>query len=382
MEPHLVDSRDNWDNLSHGPEYSQAALDKKKKAKEDEEKEKVDASATEKKETGPTAKEDEQVDEAKDEKTNAKPATEPKVGKAVAEEKDEKKGNTEKDNAAKGKETEKDTKNSKGQAEKDVAVSESKVKTVDTKKSAADVAKSDDLFMGGTKIKETQTSPTANLKVDEPKKDAVKQEAKDASVKVDDQPVDTEKKDAVKKDEVKKPDTKAGKSQKVEPSWIEIRRDEFKKKNEKDNLTKIPDDRKETPEAPTGKIPTEDIKKKAAADEIESSRSADNPLQKLEESSPIHNLRKRTEPEPEWTEIQKHAYESFEKCGKACEGAKGCFQWVYYDKTCKLGMTFRLGKYVKPSGDGKVIWKSGWMMTRIRKWTDENACTKSKWLDL
>lgn len=81
-------------------------------------------------------------------------------------------------------------------------------------------------------------------------------------------------------------------------------------------------------------------------------------------------------------DAQSHAHESFEKCGKLCQESPDCFQWVYYFKTCKLGMSFRLGKYMEPSDDGKVLWKSGWLVSRVRKWTVENACTKPAWLDL
>lgn len=37
---------------------------------------------------------------------------------------------------------------------------------------------------------------------------------------------------------------------------------------------------------------------------------------------------------------------------------------------------------MKPSDDNKVVWKSGWMMKRVKKWTDEHVCIKPEWLNL
>lgn len=107
---------------------------------------------------------------------------------------------------------------------------------------------------------------------------------------------------------------------------------------------------------------------------------------KLEiESKRKHVERQEDEPvdrTTEYTETQQHAHESFENCGKACEENPDCFQWVFYEKTCKLGASFRLGKYVAPKEDGEVVWKSGWNMERIRQWTDTNACQEPAWPDI
>ncbi|KAJ8068566.1 hypothetical protein OCU04_002280 [Sclerotinia nivalis] len=63
----------------------------------------------------------------------------------------------------------------------------------------------------------------------------------------------------------------------------------------------------------------------------------------------------------------KEAYKSFKDCGRACEDQKECFQWVYYDRTCRLSTSIRLGNYQAPTNgkdkgeDGKpeqVGWKS------------------------
>jgi hypothetical protein len=93
---------------------------------------------------------------------------------------------------------------------------------------------------------------------------------------------------------------------------------------------------------------------------------------------------KRVEEEPQdrttkYTDLEKHAHESFENCGKVCEADEQCFQWVFYEKTCKLGMSFRLGKYMAPKENGEVVWKSGWKVERIREWTEKNACQEPLW---
>jgi len=79
------------------------------------------------------------------------------------------------------------------------------------------------------------------------------------------------------------------------------------------------------------------------------------------------------------TETEKKAYLSFEDCGAACEEDKDCFQYVYYEQTCKLEHAFRLGKYKAPDSQGEVVWKSGWMLKKIRRWVEMNHCQGPEW---
>jgi hypothetical protein len=79
------------------------------------------------------------------------------------------------------------------------------------------------------------------------------------------------------------------------------------------------------------------------------------------------------------SDIEKEAYKSFENCGEACKENPGCFQWVWYDKTCRLQTSFRLGNFQAPSDDGKVVYKSGWMVDKINEWTAENTCKEPQW---
>jgi len=80
-------------------------------------------------------------------------------------------------------------------------------------------------------------------------------------------------------------------------------------------------------------------------------------------------------------------WESLSLCRAECERDASCFQYVYIEqpnspKQCKLGKSFRLGKYLPPGKDGHVIWTSGWMVERIRKWTKEHACKGIEWPDI
>ncbi|PQE30834.1 glycosyltransferase family 31 protein [Rutstroemia sp. NJR-2017a WRK4] len=79
------------------------------------------------------------------------------------------------------------------------------------------------------------------------------------------------------------------------------------------------------------------------------------------------------------SDIEKEAYKSFENCGEACKENPDCFQWVWYDKTCRLQTSFRLGAFKAPSDDGKVVYKSGWMVDKINEWTAENTCKEPQW---
>jgi hypothetical protein len=85
---------------------------------------------------------------------------------------------------------------------------------------------------------------------------------------------------------------------------------------------------------------------------------------------------------PKLEAAEKAAWESFEDCHKVCQEREDCFQYVYYDKMCRLGLSFRLGKHVSPSDDGKIVYTSGWMVDRIRQWTEDNACKGPEWPDI
>lgn len=79
---------------------------------------------------------------------------------------------------------------------------------------------------------------------------------------------------------------------------------------------------------------------------------------------------------------EESAWESVQQCRELCQMRQDCFQYIYYDKTCKLGRSFRLGKHASPSADGNIVYTSGWMVDRIHKWTEANVCTKPEWPEI
>ncbi|KAF8849292.1 hypothetical protein BDZ45DRAFT_752938 [Acephala macrosclerotiorum] len=170
------------------------------------------------------------------------------------------------------------------------------------------------------------------------------------------------------------PETKVqneGKEDATPKNTLTAKDDEGQKKEDakEDKISKEKDTGKESSKMDVKEASLDRDKEDSTASEKIKSRVPSILLVKREDSKRLKDA-------------QSHAHESFEKCGKLCEESPDCFQWVYCSETCKLGMSFRLGKYVKPSDDRKVVWKSGWLVPRVRKWTAENACTKPVWLDL
>ncbi|KAE8442196.1 hypothetical protein EG329_003725 [Mollisiaceae sp. DMI_Dod_QoI] len=282
VEPHLVNARDNWDNLSHGPTYSQQLVDELKKQQADVEKKKEDE---EKK-----RKEKEEKEKAKENKLKS----------------------TQVKNAL-----EINTHGAKNEIEP-------------TPKNVQDPK--DEKPKQETMGKEDQTGK-------EPMK-AVMDESNLEAKKADAQPDDAET------EESKKLDLKDVKG-------IDVGEDDVEGEDEKS---------KDAHEKDAGKeARKEDVKREDAGNSDDNESAKTNPADDLSPAShnDLSGLSKRGDPPKPRIAQQQHAHESFEKCGEACEEEAGCFQWVYYSKTCKLGSTFRLGKYVKPSDDGKVVWKSG-----------------------
>ncbi|KAH7312812.1 hypothetical protein BKA65DRAFT_372553, partial [Rhexocercosporidium sp. MPI-PUGE-AT-0058] len=98
-----------------------------------------------------------------------------------------------------------------------------------------------------------------------------------------------------------------------------------------------------------------------------------------EELSKLENKWAKEDRLDKQTDIEKVAHISFENCAKACTARPECFQYVHGDTKCKLGHSFRLGKYAAPGHGDRIEWRSGWNLTRIRTWTKENPCEAPKW---
>jgi hypothetical protein len=316
VEPHLTPSRPNWDNLSHGREYSQkiqdeASLYRQKVA----EKKAAEKKAAEKKKAEEEAK-----------------------AKKLEEEKKQKE---EKEKEKQRQEVEAKQKKINDEKEPGAAPPAAGNPTTPAKGSGASAAEP-----GTAKAKATKT-PTTPEKPGSPASKA-------------DKPAD-----------VPKPKEKDGKLDEISLA-IAAQKEKLALEEAK------PHTRREV-----------DMKRKMSLDP-EEMRPRDEDSQEEKAGGPSKEAPKlqsrgdKKPPEPvdrttKYTESEKHAHESFDACGKVCEEDEKCFQWVYYEKTCKLGMSFRLGKYMPPKDGGEVVWKSGWKVERIRSWTDSNACAGPVW---
>jgi hypothetical protein len=68
------------------------------------------------------------------------------------------------------------------------------------------------------------------------------------------------------------------------------------------------------------------------------------------------------------------AWESVEKCIKACKEKPECFQYTYSPLKCQLGSSFRLGGKKAPE-EGRT-WISGWDLDKIEAFKREHSpCT-------
>lgn len=327
-----MDSRDNWDNLSHGTEYSQKKIDEEKaeEAKKKEEKE-------------DKVKSDRSKGDSKD--ANKQSVDNSKDAKSVSTLKDD----------------EESQKSGRATTEK-----EGEKKTKDETKSKEPLKPENEMGKETKSLKPTPTSTGGS-------------ESAQVARIPDEKTVKSNEKTAKQNRHAK--ETEAAK-------MTTTRMIDKKQEKAEINTALVPEGGKyaeeKTPD--TVSFMQEDEIKGRAKFELEA--EVDDPMKDYAKflSSFGVQARKRDilnkRGKDAQTEIQKHAHESFENCGKACKEEGACFQWVFSSKTCKLGMTFRLGRYMKPSDDNKVVWKSGWMMERVKKWTEEHKCTKPEWLKL
>jgi|SRR6516164_6081543 hypothetical protein len=80
-----------------------------------------------------------------------------------------------------------------------------------------------------------------------------------------------------------------------------------------------------------------------------------------------------------YTDVEKEAYTSFEACGLACEHEPSCYQYLYYDNTCGLSKSFRLGRRMLPDSNGNK-YTSGYNMKRINEFVANSPCSKPEWV--
>ncbi|KAM3067334.1 hypothetical protein ACMFMG_005308 [Clarireedia jacksonii] len=271
VEPHITESRDNWDNLSHGPTYKEPPeLGEAAMKKENEERLAAKKKADEEKQAAAKMAEDKKADEQK------------KLDKKPDEAKLEKE---------------------KPPPKEDVP------------------------------LKKTDEKPTAKPK---------------------------------KENKTEKIGSEESNDDEIEPEDTDDRAPNLKTMHMKIDPKKMPAD--------DGDEKSSSNDEKFRGDKSESAA----PLIKVEPQANKHVRRGNVKRE-NMSSIEKEAYKSFEKCGEACKKNSECFQWAWYDKTCRLQTSFRLGNFQAPSEDGKVVYKSGWMVDRINEWTAENACKGPQW---
>jgi len=354
----LRESRDNWNNLSDGPTFD------KKRVEKDEEWEEKDREQRKKKAEKLAKMKEEAAQKEAQSKEKARPGSgegnenkskeevKSKEGEKSEEEDDtdRKKGNgdklneeakfkggetSEEENKIEGKKSNEDKSNEEAQL-KGGETSEGKEKSDKSDKSDEDIKKEDQ--REGDQIADSEDSEQIKAAKIAPQKEEPSDSKSSDDKKKDKNHDDAEKKDFLAQGDYKEEQTKKGTREKraeILPYFDAAKR-------------------QITPEI---------------GDEVETNSS------RPEKRDGIEELQR---PKP-LTETEKKAYLSFEDCGAACEEDKDCFQYVYYEQTCKLEHAFRLGKYKAPDSQGEVVWKSGWMLKKIRRWVEMNHCQGPEW---
>lgn len=233
--------------------------------------------------------------------------------------------------------------------------------------------------------KEEEERLAAEKKAEEEKKaEAKKVEDKKAAEqkKLEDKKLDEAKPEPKKDGTVKKLDEKPATKPKKEDITVDVVSEESNKDDvETDTKDRAPDLKTMHMKIDPKKRPADDKDGDGSPidENLDDERPEDKaPLTKIEPKVNIHSKRDNARRD-KLSDVEKEAYKSFENCGEACKENSECFQWVWYDMTCRLQTSFRLGNYQAPSEDGKVVYKSGWMVDKINEWTAENTCKEARW---
>jgi hypothetical protein len=322
----LRESRDNWNNLSDGPAFD------KKRIEKDEEWEEKDREERNKKAEKLAKMKEEAAQKESQSKEKARPGSS--------------EGNEDK--------PKEETKSKEGEKSEEEDDTERKKGNEESK------------FKGGETSEEKEKSDKSD-KSDE----VIKKENERESDEIDDSK-DSKQIKAVKiaPQKEKSSDSKSNDDKKKDTNHDDAERKEFLAQGDhKERQTK-----KGTREKRAKILPYFDATAKRRT-KSEVSDKAETNSGRPEKRDDIEDQRR---PEP-LTETEKKAYLSFEDCGAACNEDKECFQYVYYEQTCKLSHAFRLGKYKTPDSQGEVVWKSGWMLKKIRLWVEMNHCQEPEW---
>ena len=71
-----------------------------------------------------------------------------------------------------------------------------------------------------------------------------------------------------------------------------------------------------------------------------------------------------------------YAYKSLENCKRACKENLECFQWLWDERSCKLGKGLKLG-HLRESREGEAKLTSGWDFERMKDFITENTGCKA-----
>jgi hypothetical protein len=352
----LRESRDNWNNLSDGPTFD------KKRVEKDEEWEEKDREQRKKKADKLAKMKEEAAKKETQSKEKARPGSsggdENKSNEEAklkeGDKKEEKKGKEEKskdedeeekkDNEEKSKEEDEIEERNGNEHKSDEEAKFEEGQTSEGKERSDKSNKSDEDIEKEDERERDEIADSKDSKQIETIKVAPQEKESSNSKSSDDKKKDTNHDDAEKKEFLAQGDHK----------------EEQTKKGTREKRAEI---------QPYFDAAAKRRTKPEIMDEVETNSG------RPEKRDAIEDQRR---PEP-LTETEKKAYLSFEDCGAACKEDKECFQYVYYEQTCKLSHAFRLGKYKAPDSQGEVVWKSGWMLKKIRLWVEMNHCQELEW---
>ncbi|KAH6717409.1 hypothetical protein BKA61DRAFT_322903 [Leptodontidium sp. MPI-SDFR-AT-0119] len=191
----------------------------------------------------------------------------------------------------------------------------------------------------GTTYSAEETRKLEDKWAEEDRKDVEKdkEKEKEDAKKKDEEKVEAEKKKA-KADEEEKKKAPVGS---LAASSVEKEKDAKEKSGGKDEDKMFPETKEKSKDEKAKDNKPKDEQKKDS-----------KPDQKLvpETTTPPKSpkkLSKRADHKKQ-TGVEKAAHLSFENCAKACTAKPECFQYVHGDAKCKLGHSFRLGKYAAP----------------------------------
>jgi hypothetical protein len=71
-----------------------------------------------------------------------------------------------------------------------------------------------------------------------------------------------------------------------------------------------------------------------------------------------------------------YAYKSSENCRRACKENVECYQWLWDERSCKLGKGFKLG-HLRVAREGEAMFTSGWDFERIKDFVAKNTGCKA-----